>query len=101
MTLNAVIRCSSCNRVSPKSGSTGGVCKWCLEIEILNKRLGSNQLSCEKEIEQLKSKLEGFKSELEGFKSEVQDFIEDLIIHGYPIERDEAIKLSDKLLEGN
>ena len=55
MTLNAVIRCSSCNRVSPKSGSKNGICKWCLEIEILNKRLGSNQLSCEKEIERLKN----------------------------------------------
>ena len=37
MTFNAVIRCSTCNRISPKRGSMFGVCKWCLEIEKLKK----------------------------------------------------------------
>ena len=35
MTLNAVIRCSSCNRISKKSGSKDNKCSQCLEIERL------------------------------------------------------------------
>ena len=39
MTLNAVIRCSSCNRISKKSGSKDNKCSQCLEIERLKDEL--------------------------------------------------------------
>ena len=45
MTLNAVIRCSSCNRISKKSGSKDNKCSQCLEIEKLKSnavRVGEN-----------------------------------------------------------
>ena len=61
MTLNGVIRCNTCNKLSPKSGSKDGVCKMCLEIAELKKIISSNQLETEKLLFELKEKIKHLK----------------------------------------